>query len=82
MHTTRRGTQARQIRENGISGSNFGILNWDSPTRQPGNANPSSSDVSLASASDHFYQLADEDEPRLRPSTNPHRATGTDIVRR
>ena len=37
--------------ENMISGSNFGILNWDSPTRLPGNANPSSPDSSLASAS-------------------------------
>ena len=27
------------------------FLNWDSPTRLPGNANPSSPDVSLASAS-------------------------------
>ena len=35
----------------GEHGSNFGILNWDSPTRLPGNANPSSPDVSLASAS-------------------------------
>ena len=25
--------------ENVVSGSNFGILNWDSPTRLPGNAN-------------------------------------------
>ena len=25
-----------------MSGSNYGILNWDSPTRLPGNANPSS----------------------------------------
>ena len=37
--------------ENVVSGSNFGILNWDSPTRLQGNANPSSPDVSLASAS-------------------------------
>ena len=37
--------------ESMVSGSNFGILNWDSPTRLPGNASPSSSDVSLASAS-------------------------------
>ena len=37
--------------KNVVSGSNFGILNWDSPTRLPGNANPSSPDVSLASAS-------------------------------
>ena len=67
--TDTRGT----LLENVVSGSNFGILNWDSPTRLPGNANPSSPDVSLASASlIHFYQLADEDEPRLRPSTNPH----------
>ena len=34
-----------------MSGSDFGILNWDSPTRLPGNANPSSPDVSLALAS-------------------------------
>ena len=45
--TDTRGT----LLENMISGSNFGILNWDSPTRLPGNANPSSPDVSLASAS-------------------------------
>ena len=35
--------------ESMVSGSNFGILNWDSPTRLPGNANPSSPDVSSAS---------------------------------
>ena len=45
--TDTRGTQL----ENMITGSNFGILNWDSPTRLPGNANLSSPDVSLASAS-------------------------------
>ena len=37
--------------ENIISGSNFGILNWDWPTMLPGNANPSSPDISLAAAS-------------------------------
>ena len=37
--------------ENMISGTNFWILNWDSPTRLPGNANPSPPDVSLAPAS-------------------------------
>ena len=38
--------------ESMVSGTNFGILNWDSPTRLLGNANPSSPpDVSLASAS-------------------------------
>ena len=37
--------------ESEVSGSNFGILNWDSPTRLPGNANPSSHIVSSASAS-------------------------------
>ena len=45
--TDTRGT----LLENVVSGSNFGILNWDSPTRLPGNANPYSPDVSLASAS-------------------------------
>ena len=43
--------ERRTLLENMISGSNFGILNWDLPTRLPGNANPSSTDVSLASAS-------------------------------
>ena len=33
------------------NGSNFGILNWDSPTRVPPNAEPSSPNVSLASTS-------------------------------
>ena len=37
--------------ESMVFGSNFGILNWDSPTRLPCNANPSSLDVSLASSS-------------------------------
>ena len=45
--TDSRGT----ILESIVSGSNFGILNWDSPTRLPGNANSSSPNVSLASAS-------------------------------
>ena len=45
--TDTRGT----LLENMISGSNFAILNWDSSTRLPGNTNPSSPDVSLASAS-------------------------------
>ena len=45
--TDTRGT----LLENMISDSNFGIRNWDSPTRLPGNDNPSSPDVSLASAS-------------------------------
>ena len=45
--TDTRGT----LLENMTSVSNFGILNWESPTRLPGNANPSFLDVSLASAS-------------------------------
>ena len=34
-----------------INGSDYGILNWDSPTRVPQKSEPSSPDVSLASAS-------------------------------
>ena len=45
--TDSRGTMLESM----VSGSNFGILNWDSPTRFPGYDNPSSPDVSLASAS-------------------------------
>ena len=45
--TDSRGTMLESM----VSGSSFGILNWDSPTRLPGNANPSSPDVSLALAS-------------------------------
>ena len=36
---------------NSINGSDYGILNWDSHRRSPPNAEPSSPDVSLASAS-------------------------------
>ena len=57
--TDSRGTMLESM----VSGSTFGILNWDSPTRLSGNANPSSPDVSLAS---------DKAEPRLRPYTKPH----------
>ena len=39
--TDSRGTMLESM----VSGSNFGILKWDSPTRLPGNANPSSPDV-------------------------------------
>ena len=45
--TDLRGTMLESM----VSGSNFGILNWDSPTRLPGNVNPCSPDVSLASTS-------------------------------
>ena len=37
--------------DDSTNGSNYGILNWDSPTRVPPNAEPSSPDVSLASTS-------------------------------
>ena len=37
--------------DDSINGSAYGILNWDSPTRGPPNAEPSSTDVSLASTS-------------------------------
>ena len=37
--------------DDSINGSDYGILNWDSPTRVPTNAGQSSPDVSLASTS-------------------------------
>ena len=42
-------TRGRKIADS--IGSDYGILNWDSPPRVPPNAEPSSPDVSLASAS-------------------------------
>ena len=67
--TDSRGTMLESM----VSGSNFGILNCDSPTRLSGNANPRSPDVSFALVSlYHFYQLADKEEPRPRLSINPH----------
>ena len=42
-------TRGRKMADS-INGSDYGILNWDSPTRVPPNAEPSSPDVSLASA--------------------------------
>ena len=43
-------TRGRKMADS-INASDYGILNWDSPTRVPPNAEPSSPDVSLASAS-------------------------------
>ena len=43
-------TRGRKMADS-INGFDYGILNWDSPTRVPPNAEPSSPDVSLASAS-------------------------------
>ena len=43
-------TRGRKMADS-INGSDYGILNWDSPTTVPPNAEPSSPDVSLASAS-------------------------------
>ena len=41
----------RKRMDDSINGSNFGILNWDIPTRVLPNTEPSSPDVSLASTS-------------------------------
>ena len=43
-------TRGRKMADS-INGSDYGILNWDSTTRVPPNAEPSSPDVSLASVS-------------------------------
>ena len=43
-------TRGRKMADS-INGSDYDILNWDSPTRVPPNAEPNSTDVSLASAS-------------------------------
>ena len=48
--------------ESMVSGSNFCSLNWGSTTRLLGNANPSSPDVSLASASLTLLPTVGEDE--------------------
>ena len=45
-------TRGRKMSDS-INGSDNGILNWDSPTRVPPNAEPSSPDVSLTSALPH-----------------------------
>ena len=59
-----------------VSISSFAVLNTDSPTRLPGKANPSSPDVSLASASlYHLVQLANTHNHELRPSAHPYRIT-------
>ena len=77
MLTTHRGIQVLQIREALCwrawclaltSVFSTGILQQDC------RAMPSQVPRCLISISFsyHFYQLADVDEPRLRPSTNPH----------
>ena len=49
-HSGTTDTRGNQLADS-ISISSFAVINTDSPTRLPGNANPSSPDVSLASAS-------------------------------
>ena len=47
-----RSTDTRGKRmDDSTNGSDYGILNWDSPTRVPPNIEPNSPDVSLASTS-------------------------------
>ena len=41
--------------DDSINGYDYGILNWDSPTRVPSNAEPSSPDVSLASTTSTLH---------------------------
>ena len=55
-----------------ISISSFAVLNTDSHTRLPGNADPISPDVSLASASlsHHLVQMANTHNHDLRPSAS------------
>ena len=49
-HATSTDTRGKNLADS-ISNSDFGIINWDTPTRLPNNATPSSPDVSLASSS-------------------------------
>ncbi len=49
-HSSSTDTRGRKLADT-ISTSDFGILNWDTPTRLPSNAAPTSPDVSLASSS-------------------------------
>ena len=49
-HATSTDTRGKNLADS-ICNSDFGILNWDTPTRLPSNAMPSSPDVSLASSS-------------------------------
>ena len=49
-HATSTDTRRKNLADS-ICNSDFDILNWDTPTRLPSNATPSSPDVSLASSS-------------------------------
>ena len=49
-HATLTNTRGKNLADS-ICNSDFGIHNWDTPTRLPSNATPSSPDVSLASPS-------------------------------
>ena len=66
-----RSTDTRGKRmDDSINGSDFGILNWNNPTRVPPNAKPNSPYVSLSStpSSPHAYPV----NAQRRPPTNPH----------
>ena len=66
-HSGTTDTRGNQLADS-ISISSFAVLNTDSSTRLPGNADPSYPDVSLAS----LITLSDYE---LRPSAHPHQIT-------
>ena len=71
-------TRGNQLADS-VSISSFAVLNTDSPTRLPGNADPSSPEVSLASASLITSSTHDHE---LRPSAHPYRITDNSTSRR
>ena len=69
--------------ESMVSGSNFAILNLDSPTRLPDKANPSSPDVSLVSTTFGRESL----QPQMMAAwashhipSDQHRSSNRDII--
>ena len=76
-HSETTDTRGYQLADS-VSISSFVVLNTDSPTRLPGNADPSSPDVSFSiSLSHRLVRMANTHDHELRPSAHPCRITET-----
>ena len=73
-HSGTTDTRGNQLADS-VSIFSFAVLNTDSTTRLPGNADPSSPDVSLASASLISSSEWHTHDHELRPSAHPYRIT-------
>ena len=74
-HSGTTDTKGNQLADS-VSISSFAVLNTDSPTRIPGNADPRC--IISIGLSHHLVRMANTHDHELRPSAHPHLLPGTE----